>query len=280
MNVKQAQVGRARAARLDCRANKHRANKRRGTVMAMTAVVLPVLAILAAFAIDAWWDEVRERDLEAEQLSRLHAEFSNNLRLMDSRYFRSLRREALGDVLDLAEAQVAALPAEIDIPVLLLMRILNAATFEVESPVLDGLIRSGGLEIVEDREVVTALASWDRGVRNYIELAQRARRNSDTLLFPALAARGSISALVERESSTYAREQFLNGEPDPDHVVQIRVDEELLGLLALGYNDSRVTEFTLSMMQNYGQDVLAAIEATGLELDVADAAVSASDVDP
>ena len=246
----------------------------------LAEVIAIVGSILAAFAIDAWWDEVRERDLEAEQLSRLHAEFSNNLRLMDSRYFRSLRREALGDVLDLAEAQDAALPAEIDIPVLLLMRILNAATFEVESPVLDGLIRSGGLEIVEDREVVTALASWDRGVRNYMELAQRARRNSDTLLFPALAARGSISALVERESSTYAREQFLNGEPDPDHVVQIRVDEELLGLLALGYNDSRVTEFTLSMMQNYGQDVLAAIEATGLELDVADAAVSASDVDP
>lgn len=53
MNVKQAQIGRARAARLDRRANKHRANKRRGTVMAMTAVVLPVLAILAAFAINA-----------------------------------------------------------------------------------------------------------------------------------------------------------------------------------------------------------------------------------
>lgn len=246
----------------------------------LAEVVAIVGSILAAFAIDAWWDEVRERDLEAEQLSRLHAEFSNNLRMMDSRYFRSLRREALGDVLVLAEAHEASLPVDVDIPVLLLMRILNAATFEVESPVLDGLIRSGGLEIVEDREVVTALASWDRGVRNYIELAQRARRNSDTLLFPALAARGSISSVVERGSATYAREQFLNGDPDPEHAIRIRVDEELLGLLALGYNDSRVTEFTLSMMQSYGQDVLAAIEATGLEIDIAESAVSAVNADP
>ncbi len=226
-------------------------------------VVAIVGSILVAFAIDAWWEESLERELEAEQLQRLHAEFSKNLDMMDNPYYRGIRVEAIGDVLDLADSVFEGAPVEFDVPVLLMRRVLTAATFEVESPVLDGLIRSGGLEIVEDRDVVTALASWDRGARNYLELAKRARRNSDSLLFPALAVRGNMARVLNRGMSMVDREIFLTGEPDPNDTVRIRFDTELMGLLAQGLGDSRATDFALGMMQRYATRVIRTIEATG-----------------
>ncbi len=226
-------------------------------------VVAIVGSILVAFAIDAWWEESRERELEAEQLERLHAEFSKNLEMMDNPYYQGIRVDAIGAVLDLAEGDFDETPFELDVPVLLMRRVLTAATFEVESPVLDGLIRSGGLEIVEDRDVVTALASWDRGARNYLELAQRARRNSDSLLFPALAVRGDMSHVLNRSMSMVDRENFLTGDPDPSDSVRIRFDTELMGLLAQGLGDSRATDFALGMMRRYATRVIQTIEATG-----------------
>ncbi|MEM9209686.1 MAG: hypothetical protein AAGA61_10590, partial [Pseudomonadota bacterium] len=183
-------------------------------------VVAIVGSILVAFAIDAWWEESLERELEAEQLQRLHAEFAKTVAAMDDRYYLSLRPDAIRDVLTLAESSYEGVPAQVDVPVLYMRRVLTAPTFEVESPVLDGLVRSGGLGIVEDRDVVSALATWERGAQNYSELAQRARRNNDLLLFPALAKRGNMAPVLAAEWSTYDRDNFLTGSPDPDDTVR------------------------------------------------------------
>ena len=227
-------------------------------------VVAIVGSILVAFAIDAWWDESLERELESEQLQRLHAEFSKNLDSMDDPYYQGLRPDAIRDVLDLASSRFNDAPVEVDVPVLYMRRLLNAPTFEIESPVLDGLIRAGGLGIIEDREVISALASWERGAQNYFELAQRARRNNDLLLFPALAARGNMMRVLSEETTTYDREAFLTGAPDMDDTVRIRFDAELLGLLAQGFDNSRSARFTLRMMQRNAKGVIDAIEATGM----------------
>ena len=53
-----------------------------------------VASILLAFAIDAWWDELRDRVVERNVLSTIRAEFETNLEIL-ARTGRSHRR-ALG----------------------------------------------------------------------------------------------------------------------------------------------------------------------------------------
>ncbi|MEM9404133.1 MAG: hypothetical protein AAGA44_16820, partial [Pseudomonadota bacterium] len=76
--------------------------------------------------------------------------------------------------------------------------------------------------------------------------------------------RGNMAPVLAAEWSTYDRDNFLTGSPDPDDTVRLRFDDELMGLLAQGYDNSRATRFTLQMMQRNASAVIEAIEATGM----------------
>ena len=100
---------------------------------------------------------------------------------------------------------------------------IHAPTFEADTPVLDGLIRSGGLEIIESRELIGYLARWESGIRNYTELAQRARRNIDMQLIPSLSVRGDFGPAYMLR---YDSQRPENTELAPMHVTKMEVDDE------------------------------------------------------
>jgi hypothetical protein len=220
-----------------------------------------VVSILLAFAINAWWGDRLERGLESQQLERLRAELQGNLELLDG--FRSAQRpfqrsiDSGLQILEMIETAQAESAETISVPMSLLWPVTQANTFEAETAVLDGLVRSGGLDVVRDQRVVIALAAWERSVRDYAELAVTTRNTSETLLLPALHARADIAFTL----MTGGRARLLNSSPLDDATeIAVTIDNELKGFIAqktLGMNRAGIT---MTEMQNAAEAAIDAID--------------------
>ena len=188
-----------------------------------------VISIILAFAIDAWWDERQERRDELEVLNRLQAELSVNIERIDRvGVFRTLKIEYAVDLVDsVGEAQAQGNEI-IDFPTMKLMHLADSSTFEADIPVLEGLIRSGRLEIIENQNVLTVVAKWETGLRNYTEVAIRERQNTDNRFLPALYARGDVAHVLMRLHGSAA----LVAEPDLHDVTRLRIDDQLEAIAA------------------------------------------------
>ena len=188
-----------------------------------------VASILLAFAIDAWWEDRQERALEVEWLTKLLEEFDTNIVRMDKR-LADIGYEATNEVYGLLDDALMREKVVLNIPKLTLRRSVWAPTFEVDTPILDGIIRSGRLNQIKNMLVLDALSTWERNVRDFSELALRIRSNTDSHLVPALAKRGDIGSVLTKR---YGRGEMVNAKPDPGDVVSIDIDLELKGLFAV-----------------------------------------------
>jgi len=216
-----------------------------------------VASILLAFAIDAWWEERLDRSDELQDLERLQFEFDSNISGINQMSVIYRVRETGIEILDqIADAQGRGANS-IEVSVLKVYFLSTAPTFEANDAVLNGLVQSGRLEIVRDSRVIVALASWERSLRNYLEVAHRARRNSDTLLVPALAKRGDIaSALIGRD--TFLANESRN-EPIP--TATIAIDDEIKGLIAQKVENMDRAIRLLNRAQEAAEQALVALKA-------------------
>jgi hypothetical protein len=212
-------------------------------------------SILLAFGVQAWWDERLERIDEAEQLARLHTEFTENIERISVRaepYVANL--DSTRAAFELIEAAQNQGDDDIKIPARTLRRMLYVPTFEADTPIMDGLIRSGRLEIIEDQSLLRPIAQWERQLRNYTAFSVRARRTLDTHLVPALAMRGDVGwvMMVERFSSS----------PRSNETVTIRIDNEFKTLVAERFRNGSSAYTTFGSLKEAAEEVLAAIEAS------------------
>jgi len=210
-------------------------------------------SILLAFAIDAWWEERLERNDELQQLERLLMEFEANIERFDN--FLVLER-ALSASLEIfhqmEEAQQRG-EESIEVAAGRIALLSIAPTYEANSPVLDGLIRSGRLEIIQDGRVINALAAWERTLRDYAEVALVTRNNGEAVLIPALARRGDIgSGLI---GSARVTSRLENEEP-----LIIGVDTEIKGLIAQKVAGMSHAGRLLESARMAGEDVMVAIQ--------------------
>jgi hypothetical protein len=214
-------------------------------------------SILLAFAIDAWWQERLERNDEREQLARLRAEFTENIRMIDRRTFEPIILDACKEFFDLIQSAQDAGNTSIELPAFTLVRTLNVPTYEAHMPILNGLMRSGLLELIEDRRVLEPIAEWERLLRDYTSFAERARRGTDSHLLPALTLRGDIGPHLMITSA------FNNIQPAQfrDEKVTIRIDEELKGLVAARWRNGNTAVNTLGRARKAADVVIAAIDA-------------------
>jgi hypothetical protein len=112
-----------------------------------------VASILLAFGIDALWEERKDRAEEAELLTRLTAEFSLNIERMEL-LFWWIGRDASLYIYNTLDSALDRGESTSDTPALTLRRALWSPTFEANTPVLDGIIRSGRLELIQiDQEL-------------------------------------------------------------------------------------------------------------------------------
>jgi hypothetical protein len=213
-------------------------------------------SILLAFAIDAWWEDRLERNDETEQISRLRAEFLTNIERIDERSLFSRTVDDSIDIFNLIDAAHDRGETTVEVPATSFGWMLLSPTFEADMPVLDGLIRSGRLEIVQDRRILAALAVWERELRDYTVLAERARRIKDTQLLPALYVRGDIGAILVRVD--LVRNNTVSDQSD---FVTIRIDEELKGVVAGRYRSAYSAQKSFGRLRSAGENVIAAIDA-------------------
>ena len=215
-------------------------------------------SILLAFAIDAWWSERLERIAEREALSRLYDEFVSNRELLNewiSADFYAQRTKAsslrVSEILNAATIDGSETVSVSDVQIADLVR---SATFEAETPVYESLIRSGRIEIIENREIVAAMAIWERSLRNAAEIEQTRRQFVNNQLIPALAAGSNIQhVLINRFAPTQV-------EPlDPNGMTEIRIDPLLVNLVGETYFWAALALRSLTYVRESADHVMSVI---------------------
>lgn len=143
---------------------------RRWTWPAKTAEsFLIVISILVALAGDAWWDGRVERREERDALVALRAEFIASQRdLESSREVHRRIATAIHTLLQWTGPQ-PTLPAGDTVPVVLNDAIGSYATYNDRRGVLDGVIASGGLRLIQNDTLRAMLAGWPAAVEDLTE---------------------------------------------------------------------------------------------------------------
>ena len=118
-----------------------------------------VVSILLAFAIDAWWDDRRERIEEREVLIGLKSEFS---RYRDDLAISiEIQTNVLLSTSDLVVATRRGFwESEVHSFDTALVSLSDPKSHDFGGGVLDALISSGRLEIISDNDLRVKLATW------------------------------------------------------------------------------------------------------------------------
>lgn len=117
-------------------------------------------SILLAFAIDAWWDERKERQFEQETLVGLEAEYEDH-RISIERQTSNHRKQlgAIGNLMKACQSGSYNTPGmSLDDALYVL---LIPVTTDLGSGVRDSLISAGRIEVLRNRELRYALSEWD-----------------------------------------------------------------------------------------------------------------------
>ncbi len=215
-------------------------------------------SILLAFAIDAWWAEKQERIAEREELSRLYDEFASNRERLNEwvsadGFMHRIRASSLyvSKILQAAMKGGSQTVFVLDVQIADLVR---SATFEAETPVYESLVRSGRIEIVENREIVTAIAIWERSLRNAAEIEQTRRQFVNNQLLPVLAARSNIQHVLMNRHVPIQLEPL-----DPNRMTEIHVDPLLVNLVGERFHWEALTLRTLIGIRDTADDVMSVI---------------------
>ena len=132
------------------------------------------------------------------------------------------------------------------VPNEVLVDITSTPTFDATTPVLDGLVLSGRLDIIEDRNVLSAITEWNRWVTQALEIELLARDFLTNQLYPALAERGNLGGIVAEENL--------------DSQISMRVDDEISGLVAYRVRLTALALSNLSSLRDAADGVLDAID--------------------
>jgi hypothetical protein len=147
---------------------------------AVRDIILIVVSILIAFALDAWWDDQLDRQRERAHLETLLAEFHAN---------RDRLEGFLGQVNDSFDStlQVLALmgpaPQEISPDVLtsLINESFDVGTFTPHGGAVEALLASGELSLIQNHELSAMLSQWPVASNSLHDLAESQARNREEL---------------------------------------------------------------------------------------------------
>lgn len=125
----------------------------------LTEGLLIVVSILFAFALDSWWEERRDQKDELAILHALHDEFTANREVVT--YYRGLNLDGIESL----EALLLAIGAgrwvsDTRSPDEALAYLILAPTPDVGAGVLNALISSGRIELLQDNDLRIRLATW------------------------------------------------------------------------------------------------------------------------
>jgi hypothetical protein len=117
-----------------------------------------IASILIAFAIDAWWDQNKDRDLEQEYIQALHAEFSAVSDEITADYDR--RQQRVDAYTWLLQAISGSQTEPEDSVRVRLSLLTGMARFLAPHTVYDDLVASGGFRLLRSSELRFALLEY------------------------------------------------------------------------------------------------------------------------
>jgi hypothetical protein len=187
-------------------------------------------------------------------------EFTENVERISERAeaYASLTA-ASRDAFEIIDAALIRGERVVNLPIEIVYRMLNARTFEADTPILDGLIRSGRLEIIEDTSLLGRVSTWERMLRDYTDFGMRARTTMDTHLIPAIAARADVGSVLMIEVGSDYLPQF-----GPDPTVTIEIDTALKTYVAERYRNGRFADTAFTRLKAAAEEVLTALDASQL----------------
>jgi hypothetical protein len=192
-----------------------------------------VISILLAFAIDAWWDEKKERDVEHRTLEALRSDLVASSEELD----RLLEGLAAART-NFARFQ-AATPAElikIDPEAVrpIVISLVTPASFNPITATHDALSNDGRLGLISDPELLRHLSNWQRALddieANSIDLhaeSVRVLRSMEIYGGPFIRWRRSLDDLEVLQR------------PDGETLAVLRQDADFMG-------KARMHQYTLS----------------------------------
>jgi len=123
--------------------------------------VLIVVSILTAFWIDSWWRDVQLSNEQQVLIRQLESEFETNSVLLDERRARHV------EMLAASRNLLAVTGPSVDIDALDVSQLKRDLyvmqgwwTYDPQMGVLDGIIQSGKLSVIESNQLRTMLAYW------------------------------------------------------------------------------------------------------------------------
>lgn len=192
-----------------------------------------VISILLAFAIDAWWAEKKEREVEHRTLQALRSDLIASNEELDELL------QGLADARTNFARFQSATPAELtkvdpEAVRLIVVSLVTPASFEPITATHDALSNDGRLGLISDLELLRHLSNWQRALddieANRIDLrvdSVRVLRSMERYGGPFIRWRRSLDDLEVLQR------------PDGEVLAVLRQDAEFMG-------KARMHQYTLS----------------------------------
>lgn len=124
----------------------------------LVEVAIVVIGVLVAFALNSWWQGRQADAREQAHLRALHADFQDNVRLLE-RHIEAEQRtiEASRTLLALLKRPEAP---QADTARALIVDVFNSGRFQPVMGAYEAMLGAGGLSLISDDSLRTALASF------------------------------------------------------------------------------------------------------------------------
>jgi hypothetical protein len=210
-----------------------------------------VVSILLAFAIDAWWDDRKDRHEERKQLSAMRLEFQEGLVALDE-ILESIQRHA-ANVDEFINILKQAGDEPVTVPAQLLGSALQWRTSEVSTSTLNALMASGNLNSLSNEDLRASLAGFPAVLHDVAEDEALSRDFAENIMSVFLARQGLAEI-------AYANRQGFEGLNVRSEAI-VTPSPEFIGMLAARRVHIWFTENGVPRLQSYLRDLIEQIDS-------------------
>ena len=242
--------------------------ERRFTIRLAAEAFVVIISILAAFAIDAWWDAQQEAVLERELLTTLRDSFEENRRQARLVVGEAETQQTfIGRFIDMSAEEASELPPD---SVYLFLESLWRPNYvrpdpdgpqygpDLNNTALLATLDAGRLSLLSDARLLVALANWQGGAEFLAERSAQAIGLENEVL-------AAIAEFPELQTSLSGLDQMSRMVHDPSKLgprllgsvaERVRRDNEIMGLVARKGFYSRIEVRAIQDLSNQSEYVL------------------------
>ena len=195
-------------------------------VRMLIEVLVIIVSILLAFAIEAWWSEFKERIIEREILLGILEDFLHNSDLLDVTEEKHIQGLEASNILASMVGPDAELIITNDSIETLLLSLQHHYTYDPMTGTLHALINSD-ITLIENWELRKSLVSWLDLVEDMNEDEQNQRYHVQQNLHPFLFEQIPLRPILRTEQDDHPISNF---QPDYESLLINRYFQSLLSL--------------------------------------------------